>query len=88
MDSLLGWVVREGATNVIRHSGARECRIVLRRGEGRARLELIDDGVGGLPDGDGSGLVGLRERVGAMGGNLEAGPAEQGFRLSVDVPVS
>jgi two-component system sensor histidine kinase DesK len=80
--------VREGTTNVIRHSGARACRIALRNTGGRARLELVDDGVGGAPNGDGSGLVGLRERVGAMGGNLEAGPAEQGFRLSVDVPVS
>ncbi|WP_166659165.1 sensor histidine kinase [Labedaea rhizosphaerae] len=88
VDRLLGWVVREGTTNVIRHSGARECRIVLRHNGDRARLELTDDGVGGQPAGGGSGLVGLRERVGAMGGSLEAGPAERGFRLSVDVPVS
>jgi two-component system, NarL family, sensor histidine kinase DesK len=88
VDTLLGWVVREGTTNVIRHSGARACRIALRNTGGRARLELTDDGVGGAPNGDGSGLVGLRERVGAMGGNLEAGPAEHGFRLTVDVPVS
>lgn len=90
-DSLFGWVVREAATNVVRHSDARHCRIEVRRGDGNATLEVRDDGSGAAtgPDGTGRGLLGLAERVAGVGGHLEAGePAGGGWRVTATVPVS
>ncbi|MDI5961576.1 histidine kinase [Streptantibioticus silvisoli] len=62
-EALLGWVVREGVTNVVRHSGAATCRIELVSANGRARLEITDDG-----DGKGSGSGGGTGSGGASGG--------------------
>lgn len=45
-DALLGWAVREGVTNVIRHSGARSCAITIRNDAGNATVEISDDGAG------------------------------------------
>jgi two-component system sensor histidine kinase DesK len=74
---LFGWVLREGLTNVARHSRARTCMV---RISGRS-VEITDDGVGGEA-GSGTGLSGLRERVEAAGGTLEAGPLRpRGWRL-------
>jgi two-component system, NarL family, sensor histidine kinase DesK len=88
-DSVLGWVVREGVTNVIKHSGARRCDIDIRRRGDLLTVEITDDGDGsdaGLPAG-GHGLAGLRERIAATGGSLTAGPLpDGGFRLAVAIP--
>ncbi|ETK37546.1 sensor histidine kinase [Microbispora sp. ATCC PTA-5024] len=87
-DALLGWAVREGVTNVIRHSGAGSCEINLRDGDGLV-LEIRDDGGPAAPSrsGRGNGLTGLRERVAAVGGSMEAGPLpRRGFLLRVVVP--
>ncbi|WP_109208850.1 MULTISPECIES: sensor histidine kinase [Microbacterium] len=78
---LAGWVVREGVTNVVRHSGAARCRITL----GRHEVEVADDGVGPTAASEGaSGLAGLRERVEAAGGRLSVGRSDLGgFSLRV-----
>jgi two-component system sensor histidine kinase DesK len=47
VEAVLAWTVREGATNVIRHSGASHCSVTVRAGVGDARVEVVDDGVGG-----------------------------------------
>ena len=86
VDSLLGWVVREGTTNVLRHAGATSCRIAVTADGETASAEVIDDGRGGMP-GNGSGLRGLRERVEDMGGELSATATPYGFRLAASVPV-
>ncbi|MGD9694430.1 MAG: sensor histidine kinase [Thermoleophilia bacterium] len=81
---LFGWVLREGVTNVVRHSGARTCTIAI----GPTWLEIEDDGRGSGPGGDacgGSGLAGLRERVAAAGGTIRAGAGTSGWRLRVDM---
>jgi two-component system sensor histidine kinase DesK len=87
--ALLGWVVREGVTNVVRHSGASACRIELRTGGDRATLEITDDGDGsGTGGGNGNGLKGLTERLALAGGRLTAGPAPRGgYVLAADLPV-
>lgn len=82
---LFGWVVREGVTNVVRHSGARYCRIEV----AADAVDIADDGCGGsVPAAlGGSGLAGLRERVAAAGGRIESGPmVSGGYRLRVEVP--
>jgi two-component system sensor histidine kinase DesK len=91
IEILLGYVVREAATNIARHSRARSCAITLQVADGFAEFEVVDDGVGRAGDNGsrGSGIVGLRERVLAHDGFLEAGPqVSGGFRLAVRVPVT
>jgi two-component system sensor histidine kinase DesK len=88
VEAVLAWAVREGTTNVIRHSGARTCRIAVQPGPLSASAEVVDDGDAVAPNGTGSGLAGLRERAEHMAGCVEAGPAPGGgFRLFVTVPV-
>jgi two-component system sensor histidine kinase DesK len=87
-DRLLAWAVREGVTNVLRHSRAHACRIVIDQDDRTYRLELCDDGIGGSAASAGSGLAGLRERMSMGGGEVVAGPEPGGgFRLSVRLPV-
>jgi two-component system sensor histidine kinase DesK len=81
VDTLLGWIVREGATNVLRHSRASRCRIVVTADREVARIEVIDDGRGGDAP-EGGGLSGLRERLRAVGGDLATSSTEEGFRLT------
>jgi two-component system sensor histidine kinase DesK len=81
---LFGWVLREGVTNVVRHSGASTCRVAVTGDE----IRITDDGrgpVNGSPVGrPGVGLVGLRERVEAQGGTLTVGRSiDGGFELRV-----
>ncbi len=81
---LFAWVVREGVTNVVRHSGAKRCTIRL----SAAQIEVLDDGKGPTPGGgaSGHGLMGLRERADQAGASLQVGQApDGGFRLAVRV---
>jgi two-component system, NarL family, sensor histidine kinase DesK len=87
VESVLAWAVREGATNVIRHSHAGHAAITVVPGLSTASVEIADDGSGASPGDAGHGLDGLRERAGSVGGTLEAaGLPEGGFRLRVSVP--
>ena len=89
VETLLGFVVREGVTTVIRHSGAGRCRIAVRRDDESAELEVRDDGVPAGVASGGTGLRGLSERVAEAGGTLEAEPAEGGgFQLVARVPIA
>ncbi|MFF3629675.1 sensor histidine kinase [Streptomyces sp. NPDC002164] len=94
--SALGWVVREAATNVLRHGDPRHCTIRLRTAADAAVLEVENDGAphsaetaGGPTDGaGGSGLAGLRERLRELDGSLDAGPVGSGvFRLTARIPL-
>ena len=86
VDAVLGWVVREATTNVLRHSGARSVTVGLTTTDDEVVLTVTDDGRGGS-GAPGTGLAGLAERVEALGGRLEAGPVDgRGFRLAVVVP--
>ncbi|MFI6402982.1 sensor histidine kinase [Streptomyces sp. NPDC050548] len=93
-EALLGWVVREAVTNVVRHSGAARCEITLDGVLDRARLTVADDGAGdsagsGSAEGiGGTGLKGLTERLAAAGGSLRAGPSPRGgFTVTAELPV-
>jgi two-component system sensor histidine kinase DesK len=69
VDSVLGWTVREGITNVVRHSNGRHCAIDLRQGDGTAVLEICDDGD------DGTGPARREGRIDAAGASPSEGPA-------------
>ncbi|WPW33551.1 histidine kinase [Streptomyces atratus] len=94
VQSALGWVVREAATNVLRHGDPRHCTIRFRASADAAVLLVENDGAAAAagPDGNsgpgGSGLAGLRERLRVVDGALDAGPAENGlFRLTATIPL-
>ncbi|MEU5533084.1 histidine kinase [Streptomyces sp. NPDC020362] len=89
VQSALGWVVREAATNVLRHGDAGRCAVGLRIREERVVLTVENDGAAGTPDGGGgSGLPGLRERLAAVDGTLETGLVDKDrFRLVAEVPL-
>ncbi|MEV6793928.1 histidine kinase [Streptomyces sp. NPDC051320] len=90
VQSALGWVVREAATNVLRHGDARRCVIDVSRSASDARLTVDNNGAAGTAGAatTGSGLAGLRERLAALGGTLVAGRAGDGrFRLTAEVPL-
>lgn len=77
---LFAWTVREGVTNVIRHSGARTCEVLL----STTCAQVRDDGAGPCPsDNHGSGLAGLRERADASGARVVVERLEPGYCLSV-----
>jgi two-component system sensor histidine kinase DesK len=84
-ESVLALVLREAVTNVVRHAGASRCRVELGRVNGHCRLEVCDDGRGGLAV-EGNGLRGMRERVESLGGSIER-DVTQGTRLVVQLPV-
>jgi two-component system, NarL family, sensor histidine kinase DesK len=74
---LFGWVVREAITNIVRHSRATSCAVRL----SPSSIEITDNGAGGTAPA-GNGLTGLRERVTAAGGSIDAGPLHPaGWRL-------
>jgi signal transduction histidine kinase len=81
-------VAQEGLTNVRKHAGAGSARVLLDYGQvGSVRLEVRDDGRGSLGDGDGFGLIGLRERVSSLGGTLTVDSAAgAGLALRVELP--
>jgi two-component system sensor histidine kinase DesK len=96
VEAVLAWTVREGATNVIRHSGARRCQVTVSAGDAGAGVEVLDDGSGSVvadvsSNGPaGNGMAGLAERAERLRGVLEAGrrPDGAGFRLAVSVPTT
>jgi len=86
VDELFAWALREGVTNVLRHSAATTCAITIGRHDGTVRLEIVNDGA--MPtSASGSGLSGLAARAAALSGAATARSLADGrFRLRVDVP--
>jgi two-component system sensor histidine kinase DesK len=90
---LLGWVVREAVTNVVRHAGATRCEITVDGTSEQVRLTVDDDGGGepafaSSPGVGGTGLKGLAERLAAAGGSLRAGPSSRGgFTVTAELPL-
>src|SRR3954447_3195254 len=83
-ETVLALAMREAVTNVIRHAGARACRIALEQTAEETRLEVSDDGRGGAAP-EGIGLASMRERVEGLGGRLER-RAETGTSLRIVLP--
>jgi signal transduction histidine kinase len=82
------FVVCEAIANAVKHAHATQIRVSAQRLNGRLMIEVEDDGVGGAhPNGSGSGLRGLLDRVEAHGGTLriESEPGE-GTRVIGELP--
>jgi signal transduction histidine kinase len=82
-------IVQEGLTNALKHAHASRADVTVRYDPHEVRLEVRDDGGGGPKgNGNGYGLVGVRERVKIYGGEMTAGPADGGgFLLSARLPL-
>lgn len=76
------WAVREGVTNVLRHSGAQKCQVALTA----TSVEIRDNGRGVDEAGIGHGLIGLRERAAEVGAVVTTRVLDPGFSLKVEVP--
>ncbi|MEU1778605.1 sensor histidine kinase [Streptomyces abikoensis] len=83
-------IVQEALTNVVRHAGTGSCRVTIDHGDEELSVEVVDDGRGITGDGPahGFGIVGMRERVGLLGGRLNVGPRPGGgFRVAARLPL-
>jgi signal transduction histidine kinase len=84
-------IVQEALTNVARHASGATATVRVSYGERDVTVQIDDDGSGSSPGatgGTGKGIVGMRERVGALGGELEAGRRQDGgFRVRARLPI-
>jgi signal transduction histidine kinase len=81
------YVVAEALTNAAKHAGASMVSVRVDREDGLARIEVVDDGVGGAGTDGGSGLRGLVDRVEALGGRLALhSPVGQGTKVRAEIP--
>lgn len=83
-ETALGLALREAVTNVVRHSRAQRCTVHLNGSGEQVSLDVSDDGVGGGGP-DGTGLTGMRERIGALGGDVRRN-GHGGTSLMVTLP--
>jgi signal transduction histidine kinase len=82
------YVVSEALTNATKHAQASVVRVGVQADDGCVWVSIGDDGVGGADPGRGSGLVGLRDRIEALGGTVDiASPAGGGTSLLVKIPI-
>jgi signal transduction histidine kinase len=83
------YVVSEALTNAAKHARASVVNVDARAGDGRLHLVVRDDGAGGATVAHGSGLIGLSDRVQALGGTISVrSPAGEGTTLEIDLPAT
>jgi two-component system sensor histidine kinase DesK len=92
VDAVLAWTIREGVTNVIRHSRASWCRVRIMASDRRVSAEITNNVVPPreptrASGSTGTGLAGLTDRVTAHAGELMAESLDDGFRLWVELPL-
>ncbi|MEV7602372.1 sensor histidine kinase [Kitasatospora sp. NPDC089797] len=83
-------IVQESVTNVVKHSGTRDCHVTVEYGAGGLAVTVVDLGAGTptATPGTGYGLAGMRERVALLHGEFTAGPrAGGGFRVAALLPI-
>jgi PAS domain S-box-containing protein len=82
------YIVSEALTNTAKHADASVVHAFVEARDGILRLSISDDGRGGADPGRGSGLIGLTDRVDALGGTIEvASPSGEGTTLLVTLPI-
>jgi signal transduction histidine kinase len=82
------YVVSEALTNAVKHAQASVVHVELAVRDTTAQLTIHDDGIGGADPVHGSGLVGLSDRIAALGGTVQVtSPAGDGTTLLIDIPL-
>jgi len=94
MDLAAYRIVQEALTNTVKHGGRATARVTVRYTSDTLEIEVIDDGRGAAApllsasDGGGHGLIGMKERVGLFGGDLQTGPVlTGGYRVLARMPI-
>lgn len=95
VETALYRIVQEALNNAGRHGGARRVEVTIESGTGMVRCHILDDGAGfdvavarGGAEGSGLGLLGIRERVSALGGDLEIDSTPgHGTEISITIPL-
>jgi signal transduction histidine kinase len=82
-------IVQEALTNVVKHAGTDNGRVVVTYAAEEVAIEVSDDGIGAAAQvHEGHGLIGMRERVALYGGKFSAGPLPgRGYRVSARLPI-
>jgi signal transduction histidine kinase len=89
IETAVYYVVSEAFANAIKHSGASRLSVEVARTGTMLRATIADDGVGGAAPGRGSGLIGLKDRVDAVGGRtILDSPPGRGTMISIELPVA
>jgi signal transduction histidine kinase len=87
VEAAIYYLVAEAITNVAKYAQATRATVDVGRSNGIATVVVCDDGVGGAVPGPGSGLVGLADRVEALGGRLRVeSPPGRGTQLTAEIP--
>ena len=87
IEAAIYYLVAEAITNIAKYAHATQASVAVERSNGIATVVVSDDGAGGAQPGPGSGLVGLADRVEALGGRLHLdSPPGRGTRLSAEIP--
>jgi PAS domain S-box-containing protein len=82
------YVVAEALTNAAKHARASEVTVCARTQDANLRLLIRDDGIGGADSSRGSGLMGLKDRVEALGGRIHVdSPTRSGTSLQITIPL-
>jgi signal transduction histidine kinase len=89
LDTVVYRVVQEALTNAVKHAGARRADVTVTQDAEAVHIEVADDGRGFDPEGahDGFGLVGMRERVALLDGELEVASSAGGTRVAAALPL-
>jgi signal transduction histidine kinase len=82
------FIVAEALTNVAKHAHASNVLVDVQAIGGGVRVSVSDDGVGGADPSCGSGLLGLRDRVDALGGTISLASPSSGTTLLVELPMT
>jgi signal transduction histidine kinase len=81
------YIVAEALTNAAKHAQASQVNVRVEAAGPNLRLSIRDDGIGGVDPTKGSGIIGLRDRVEALGGEMViSSPPASGTSLMVEIP--
>jgi signal transduction histidine kinase len=89
IETAVYYIVSEAITNAIKHSHASAISVTVARNDAVVHAAIADDGIGGAAPEDGSGLMGLNDRVEALGGRFALdSPRDQGTTISIALPIT
>jgi len=89
VEAAIYYLVAEAITNVAKYAQATSASVAIERSNGFATVVVRDDGIGGAEPAPGSGLVGLADRVEALGGRLQIeSPPGRGTQLTAEIPTA